>query len=158
MKIDNRILFLLIPPVVALVLCSLSSFVLPKDSGFTPEQPEFLTYFDALSVFNEKNKEERPLAGVKDIFRHEWIGLPEMEALPAQYSSQGIMKPLSPLPREVEVTMIVSAGNDSYCLINDRKMRLGDKTDNFKVTSIQKDQVTITYKNGNRETHHVKLY
>jgi len=158
MKIDNRILLLIILPVSALVLCSLSSFVLPRDSGFTPEQPEFLTYVDALSVFNETSRQEQPPSGVRDIFRHEWIGMPEVQALPALYSSGGLIKPLKPLPQEVTVSMIVSSGNDSYCIINDKKMRLGDRADNFKVTSIQKDQVTITYQNGTRETHHVKLY
>lgn len=159
MKIDNRILLLVILPAAALILCSLSSFVLPKDSGFTPEQPEFLTYVDALSVFNETGRQEQPPSGVRDIFRHEWIGLPEMQALPALYSSGGLMNSPLPLPQqEATVSMIVSAGSDSYCIINDKKMGLGDKSEKFKVTSIQKDQVTITYQNGTRETHHVKPY
>jgi hypothetical protein len=54
--------------------------------------------------------------------------------------------------------MIVDAGSDSFCIVNGKKMRIGENAGDFRVIAIGKDQVTITHHNGTRETHHVKAF
>jgi hypothetical protein len=154
-KIDNRIIYLVISPLIAVILCAVSPYVLPKNTSFTPEQPEFLTYVDKLSVFTIKGEQDPPANNIKDVFRHEWTGLiPNLDALTAIRNTGGV----KPAPPSVSVSMIVDEGKNSYCIINGRKMHRRDKADNFRITSIGKDFVTIIYKNGTRETHHVKVY
>ncbi|HVN71953.1 MAG TPA: hypothetical protein VMU10_08025 [Desulfomonilia bacterium] len=143
MKLDKTIVFLFIPPVIAVILCIMIPFIIRETKALTPEQPEFLTYVDQLTVFTLKGDPGSAPSGIRDVFRHEWT-LPQPDPLP------------DPVP--ITVSMIVEAGDNSYCIINGRKMQRGDKTAGFSVTSIGSDQVTITSNNGTREIHHVKAY
>jgi hypothetical protein len=149
MKLDKNIIWIFMLPVMALTLCIASPYVFRENKNTTLEQPEFLAYVDKLSIFTLKDDPDLAAKDIHDVFRHEWT-MP----LAALYENPGIKAQAEP----VRVSMIVEAGGESYCIINGKKMRLGDKTDRFQITSIGPDQVITTYKNGTRETHHVKVY
>ncbi|MGO9145498.1 MAG: hypothetical protein ACLQDF_03940 [Desulfomonilia bacterium] len=144
MKLDKTIVILFIPPIVAVILCVITPFLIRENKSFTPDQPEFLTYVDKLSIFTLKGDPDSSPKGIRDVFRHEWTSPP--------------INLKDPDPAPITVSMIVEAGDNSYCIINGRKMHKGDKTDIFRVTSIGPDHVIITLKNGTREIHHVKAY
>jgi len=148
MKLDRTLIIALVPPAVAVIVCMIYPYVVRGELTFTSRQPEFLTYVDKLSVFTLKDDLNPDETEIKDVFRHEWT-LP-MEGL---YPVPDV-KALEP----ITVSMIVQAGPQSYCIINGKKMRVRDKTDRFTLTSIEQDQVTISHKNGTRETLHVKVY
>ena len=151
--IEKRVVSLFIPPIIAIVLCTISSLVLPDSRNFSPEQPEFLAYVDQLSVFTIKGEKDIPARHIRDVFRHEWTGLlPNLEGYAAIRNTGGVN------PAPISVTMIVGSGRAGYCIINGRKMRIGDKTDSFRLTSIKSHSVTVKYKNGTRETYNVKIY
>jgi len=151
--IEKRVVSLFIPPIIAIVLCTISSLVLPDCRNFSPEQPEFLAYVDQLSVFTIKGEKDIPASHIRDVFRHEWTGLlPNLEGYAAIRNTGGVN------PAPILVTMIVGSGKAGYCIINGRKMRIGDKTDSFRLTSIKSHSVTVKYKNGTRETYNVKIY
>ena len=151
--IEKRVVSLFIPPIIAIVLCTISSLVLPDSRNFSPEQPEFLAYVDQLSVFTIKGEKDIPASHIRDVFRHEWTGLlPNLEGYAAIRNTGGVN------PAPILVTMIVGSGKAGYCIINGRKMRIGDKTDSFRLTSIKSHSVTVKYKNGTRETYNVKIY
>jgi hypothetical protein len=151
--IERKVVSLFIPPIIAIVLCTISSLVLPDSRNFSPEQPEFLAYVDQLSVFTVKGEKDIPASHIRDVFRHEWTGLlPNLDGYTAIMNTGGVN------PAPISVTMIVGSGRAGYCIINGRKMRIGDKTDSFKLTSIKSHSVTVKYKNGTRETYHVKIY
>jgi len=151
--IEKRVVSLFIPPIIAIVLCTISSLVLPDCRNFSPEQPEFLAYVDQLSVFTIKGEKDIPASHIRDVFRHEWTGLlPNLEGYAAIRNTGGVN------PAPILVTMIVGSGRAGYCIINGRKMRIGDKTDSFRLTSIKSHSVTVKYKNGTRETYNVKIY
>lgn len=151
MKVDRTIVMLFIPPVAGLVICLLAATVLPSSRPYTPEHPEFLTTIDQLSLFTLKGSADPEVKGIRDVFRHEWT----MPVLPGIH---GITSPADAVPASIQVSMIVEAGEYSYCIVNGKKMRLGDRTDRFRVTSIGDSQVVITLKNGTREILHVKAY
>jgi hypothetical protein len=151
--IEKRVVSLFIPPIIAIVLCTISSLVLPDCRNFSPEQPEFLAYVDQLSVFTIKGEKDIPASHIRDVFRHEWTGLlPNLEGYAAIRNTGGVN------PAPILVTMIVGSGKAGYCIINGRKMRIGDKTDSFRLTSIKSHSVTVKHKNGTRETYNVKIY
>jgi hypothetical protein len=151
--IERKVVSLFIPPIIAIVLCTISSLVLPDSRNFSPEQPEFLAYVDQLSVFTIKGEKEIPVNQIRDVFRHEWTGvLPNLDGCAAIRNTGGVN------PAPVSVTMIVGSGRAGYCIINGRKMRIGDKTGSFRLTSIKSHSVTVKYKNGTRETYNVKIY
>ena len=141
MKFDKTLAIIFIPPLAAVILCVISPYLIREHKNYTPEQPEFLTYVDKLGVFTLSGDPDTSAKDIRDVFRHEWI-------LPA----------VDPPADPVNLTMIVEAGADSYCIINGRQMHLGDRTGNFRITSIGSNQVCITYNNGTREIHHVKAY
>jgi hypothetical protein len=146
MKIDKEMVMIFLPVLTALILCAMAPYLMREDKGFTPEQPEFLAYVDKLGMITVKEDAGPAPADIKDVFRHEWtmpgFGLPEQG---------GGAAPLV-------VSMVVEAGEDGFCIINGRKMHIGDKTDRFRVTSIGSDSVTLLYQNGTREIRHVKVY
>lgn len=146
MKIDNTLVYIFIPPLIAVILCVLSPHLIATKKNFVMDQPEFLNYVDKLSVITLKDDTNPALYDIKDVFRHEWI-LPIGDIL----GGEAVHEP-------VKVSMIVAAGLESYCIIDGRKMGLGARTDRYQITSIGQQDVTITYKNGTRETHHVKVY
>ncbi len=118
---------------------------------YRPTQPEFLSSIDQLSLFTMEDHQDNPAGGTRDVFRHEWIlDSGDLSPFPDPENT-----PVSP---PVQVTMIVDSGSGAYCIINGKKMRPGDKTDSFRVTSIGKDHVILTYNNGTRENHNVKAY
>ncbi|HPI91580.1 MAG TPA: hypothetical protein PLT09_00905 [Deltaproteobacteria bacterium] len=151
MRIDVKLAVLFIFPIMACIFCFASAFLLPNTARYSPAHPEFLSTIDQLSLFTMEGSEDVPAGGIRDVFRHEWTlsssnltPYPDTQALP-----------ISQPPR---VTMIMEGGLGSFCIINGKKMYLGDRTDTFRVTALGKDSVTITYQNGTRETHHVKAY
>lgn len=148
MKIDRKIPVLFVPPILAAVVCLASSLILPHNSGYNAVQPEFLSSIDQLSLFTMEEHQDTPVRGIKDVFRHEWT-LASAELAPY---------PDPPEVPPVRVTMIADSGLGKFCIINGKKMRPGDTTDSFRVTSIGKDHVILTYKNGTRENHDVKAY
>ncbi len=148
MKIDRTLIELFIPALIAMILCMAYPFVVPENRTYTFEQPEFLTYVDKLSIFTMQDDSALAHKDIKDVFRHEWT-LP----MAAMYMNQE-----TPAAEKVKISMIVDAGSQSFCVINGRRMRVHDKTDLFEITSIGQNQVTIMFKNGTRETHHVKVY
>jgi hypothetical protein len=152
-KIEKEIVLLFIPPIIAIVLCTISSLVLPDSRNFSLDQPEYLAYVDQLSIFTINEQKDNPLDKIKDVFRHEWTG--HMQGLDGY---AGIQNTTGEKPAQPSVTMIVGSGRAGYCIINGKKMRIGDKTDSFKLTSIKSHSVTVSYKNGTRETYNVKLY
>jgi hypothetical protein len=149
MKLDKNLIRLFMLPLIALILCIAFPYVSRENKNITIEQPEFLTYIDKLSILTLKDESDLAAKDILDVFRHEWT-MP-MDAL---YGNP----PVKALAEPVKVSMIVEAGGESYCIINGKKMRLGDKTDCFQISSIGPDQVITTYKNGTRETLHVKVY
>jgi hypothetical protein len=149
MKLDKNLIWIFMLPVLALTLCIASPYVFRENKNISIEQPEFLTYVDKLSIFTLKADPDLAANDIRDVFRHEWT-LP----LAALYGNPPVIAVAEP----VKVSMIVEAGGESYCIVNGKKMRLGDKTEGFLITSIGPDQVITTNKNGTRETHHVKVY
>lgn len=144
MKVDKTLAYIFIPPLMAFTLCVISSYLIHENKNYSPPQPEFLTYVDQLGVFTLKGDDDPSSRDIKDVFRHEWT-LPTTNPM----INQGT---------PIHVSMIVEGSANSYCIINGQKMYTGDKTNLFKVTSIGSDQVIITYQNGTREIHHVKVY
>jgi hypothetical protein len=151
MKIDGKIPVLFIPALLAVFLCLGSSLVLSDNSRYDPVQPKFLSLIDQLSLFTMEGYQNPQVMGIKDVFRHEWT-------MTSDDLSQYSVPQAPPEALSISVTMIVEAGRDSFCILNGKRMNPGEKTDSFRVTSIGKDHVTITYNNGNREIHHVKAY
>jgi hypothetical protein len=149
MKLDRNLLVIFILPVIAVILCIALPYVFSENKNISLEQPAFLTYVDKLSIFTLKADPDLAANDIRDVFRHEWA-LP----LDALYG----IPPVKAKAEPVTVSMIVEAGSQSYCIINGKKMRLGDKTGGFQITSIGPDQVITTNKSGTRETHHVKVY
>ena len=149
MKLDKNLIWIFMLPLMALILCIASPYVFRENKNISLDQPEFLTYVDKLSIFTLKDDSDLAANDIRDVFRHEWT-LP----LDALYGNPPVKAEAEP----VKVSMIVEAGGESYCIINGKKMRLGDKTESFRITSIGPDQVITTSKNGARETHHVKVY
>jgi hypothetical protein len=149
MKLDKNLLWIFMLPVLTVILCISYPHVFRQNKTISLEQPEFLTYVDKLSIFTLKADSDFAANDIKDVFRHEWT-LP----LNSLYETP----PVTAVADPVKVSMIVEAGRQSYCIINGKKMRLGDTTESFRITSIGPDQVITTYKNGTRETHHVKVY
>jgi hypothetical protein len=149
MKLDKNLIWLFMPPVMALILCITFPYIFRENNRVSMEQPEFLTYVDKLSIFTLKDSAGLAYEDIRDVFRHEWT-------LPLDYL--GGNPSVKALAVPVKVSMIVEAGSQSYCIIDGKKMRLGDKTGGFQITSIGPDQVVTTNKNGTRETHHVKVY
>jgi hypothetical protein len=149
MKLDKNLIWVLMLPLITLILCIAAPLVFRENKNITLEQPEFLTYVDKLSIFTLKDDSDLAAKDIHDVFRHEWT-LP----VAALYGTTPVKAEAEP----AKVSMIVEAGSQSYCVINGKKMRLGDKTQSFQITSIGPDQVIATYKNGTRETFHVKVY
>ena len=149
MKLDKTLISLFILPLIALTLCSASPYVFRESKNISLEQPEFLTHVDKLSILTLKADSDLAAKDIRDVFRHEWT-MP----LAALYGNPPVKAEAEP----VKVSMIVEAGSQSYCVVNGKKMRLGDKTQSFQITSIGPDQVITTNKNGTRETLHVKVY
>jgi hypothetical protein len=149
MKLDKNLILIFILPVMAFILCIAYPYVFRENKNISLEQPEFLTYVDKLSIFTLKADPDLAANDIHDVFRHEWA-LP----LDALYGNPPVKAKAEP----VKVSMIVEAGAQSYCIINGKKMRLGDTTGGFQITSIGPDQVITTNKNGTRETHHVKVF
>jgi hypothetical protein len=148
MKFDKTLVMIFIPPLAAVILCVISPYLIREHKNYTPEQPEFLTYVDKLGLFTLKGDPDTSPKDIRDVFRREWI-------LPV---ANPLGNPGGSAADPVNLTMIVEAGVDSYCIMNGREMHLGEKTDNFQITSIGSNQVCITYHNGTREIHHVKVY
>lgn len=151
MNFDRKVPLLFTPPVLAAVACLAFSLALPDDVTYRPAQPEFLTSIDRLSLFTMADDRDDPAGNMRDVFRHEWMVAPKDPSPPAEPEGKRDTPP-------VKVTMIVDSGDESFCIVNGRKMRTGDRADGFSVTSIGKDHVIITHKNGTRENHHVKAY
>jgi hypothetical protein len=149
MKLDKNLLLIFMLPVMAIILCIASPYVFRENKNISLDQPEFLAYVDKLSIFTLKADSDLADNDIRDVFRHEWA-LP----LASLLGDQGVKTIADP----VRVSMIVEAGSQSYCIINGKKMRLGEKTEGLQITSIGPDQVITTNKNGTRETHHVKVY
>jgi hypothetical protein len=149
MKLNKNLILIFMLPVMALILCIASPYVFRENKNISIEQPEFLTYVDQLSIFTMKDDSHLETKDILDVFRHEWT-LP----MAALYGNQPVKTEAEP----IKVSMLVEAGSQSYCIINGKKMRLGDKTQGFQITSIGPDQVITQNKNGTRETHHVKVY
>ena len=149
MNLDRNIIWLFMLPVMTLILCMAFPYVFRENKTISLEQPEFLTYVDKLSIFTLKDDSDLAAKDIRDVFRHEWT-LP-LADLFGNLPVKAVVEP-------VRVSMIVEAGGESYCIINGKKMRPGDRTQSFQITSIGPDKVITTYKNGTRETHHVKVY
>ena len=149
MKLDKNLILIFMLPLIALILCIAVPYVFRENKNITLEQPEFLTYVDKLSIFTLKDDSDLAAKDIRDVFRHEWT-MP----LDALYGNPPVKAEAEP----VRVSMIVEAGSQSYCIINGKKMRLGDKTQSFQISSIGPEQVITTNKNGTRETLHVKVY
>jgi len=149
MKLDKNLIRIFMLPLIALIVCIAVPYVFRENKNITLEQPEFLTYVDKLSIFTLKDDSDLAAKDIRDVFRHEWT-MP----LDALYGNPPVKAKAEP----VRVSMIVEAGSQSYCIINGKKMRLGDKTQSFQISSIGPDQVITTNKNGTRETLHVKVY
>ncbi len=149
MKLDKNLIRLFMLPLIAIILCIASPYIFRENKNITMEQPEFLTYVDKLGIFTLKDDSDLAAKDIRDVFRHEWT-MP----LDALYGNLPVKADAEP----VRVSMIVEAGSQSYCIINGKKMRLGDKTQSFQISSIGPDQVITTNKNGTRETLHVKVY
>jgi hypothetical protein len=149
MKLDKTLIPIFMLPVMAIILCIASPYVFRENKNISLEQPEFLTYVDKLSIFTLKADSDPVTDDIHDVFRHEWT-LP----MAALYGNPPVKSEAEP----AKVSMIVEAGGQSYCIINGKKMHLGDKTESIQITSIGPDQVITTYKNGTRETLHVKVY
>jgi len=153
-KVDRKVVALFVSPIIAVAVCTISSLVLPGTRNFHSEQPEFLAYVDQLSLFTIKDENGPVMDEVRDVFRHEWIE----PVLPAPMNETVVHNTGGVLPEPVTVSMIVGADRDAYCVINGRKMRPGDKTEKFKLSSIGSNSVSITRTNGTRETLNVKAY
>ncbi|HOS96407.1 MAG TPA: hypothetical protein PLR71_13330 [Deltaproteobacteria bacterium] len=150
MKVDTKLIILVLIPVAGIFLCMASSLLVRGPVPYSPSQPEFLGVVDQLSLFTLTGDEGTGAANMRDVFRHEWTAT-SLPAIPdTEHTAQ-----VRPAPR---VTMVVDAGRDSFCIVNGKKMRVGESAGDFRVVAIGKDQVTITYHNGTRETHHVKAF
>ncbi len=150
MKVDTKLIILVLIPVAGVILCMGSSLLVRGPAPYSPSQPEFLGVIDQLSLFTLTGEEGTGAATMKDVFRHEWTA----SSLPDFADTENTVQ----VRPAVRVTMIVDAGKDSFCIVNGKKMRIGESAGDFRVIAIEKDQVTITYHNGTRETHHVKAF
>lgn len=151
---DRKVVALFVSPIIAVAVCTISSLVLPGTRDFHSEQPEFLAYVDQLSLFTIRDENDPVVNEARDVFRHEWTE----PALKKPLTETVVHNTGGVLPEPVSVSMIVGAGREAYCVINGRKMKPGDKTEKFKLSSIRSNSVSITYTNGTRETLNVKAY
>jgi len=154
MKIDRRMVILFLPPLAACLICVLASALIPRPVLRAPARPDFLNTIDHLSMVTTQPPRNTTVTLVKDVFRHEWK-VPE-DAIAAPEPAVDV--PIQPMTEPVRVTMIVQDDEQSFCIVDGRKMRTGDATERFRVLSIARDHVIIQYNNGTRETYHVKPY
>ncbi len=135
MAIDKKILFLLGMPAVAVLMCFMIHMAIPTQTDFIPDRPEFLTYVDQLNLYSQKLQEPAASDPIRDVFHRNG-----REDHP------------------IIVSMIVKNGSGSYSIINGGKMSIGDRTDAFRLVSIDTDSITVAYYNGARETVYVNVY
>ena len=154
MKIDRRIVILFLPPLVACLICALAAVIIPRPVPRAPSRPDFLNTIDHLSMVTTQPPRHTPLTLVRDVFRHEWKVPEDAMATP----EPAVAVTPQPMMEPVRVSMIVQDGEQSFCIVDGRKMRIGDTTERFRVLSIARDRVTIQYNDGTRETYHVKPY
>ena len=135
MKIDRLILSLFVFPFISVLLCIAVYILIPEETIYHPAKPDFLRYADQLSLYSENIELVSGDNRIRDIFHREAID----QATP-------------------EVSMIVTNGPHSYSIIDNKKMKIGDKTDLFTLLSIDKNSVEVAYNNGTKERVHVKTY
>ena len=135
MEIDKKVLFLLGMPLVAVLMCFMIYMAIPAQTDFIPDRPEFLTYVDQLNLYSQNLQEPAAYDRIRDVFHRNG-----REDNP------------------IIVSMIVKNGPGSYSIINGGKMRIGDRTDTFRLVSINKNSITVAYHNGAEETVYVNVY
>jgi len=135
MEIDKKVIFLLGMPLVAAFTCFMVYMALPTQTNFSPDRPEFLTYVDQLNLYSQNLQEPAAYDRIRDVFHRNG-----REDNP------------------IIVSMIVKNGPGSYSIINGGKMRIGDRTDTFRLVSINKNSITVAYHNGAEETVYVNVY
>ncbi len=145
MKIDAGVLALFASPLIALLTCIIMLLFLSGHTPYVPDRPEFLTYIDRLGFSSQESTPPDAAGSIKNVFS---AYSPDEEDV-----SQGP----DTLP-PVFVSMIVENGTKSFCVIDGRKIQVGDETGAFTLKAIEKDAVTIRYTNGVEETIHVKVY
>ncbi|HPD21835.1 MAG: hypothetical protein ACOX3E_15170 [Desulfomonilia bacterium] len=145
MKIDTGILALFASPLIALLAGIVMLLFTSGHTPYVPDRPEFLAYIDQLGFSSQESTPPGSAESIRNVFSP---GIPGEEN-----SSQG---PEAIAP--VFVSMIVENGTKSFCVINGKKMQVGDNTGTFVVKAIKKDAITIRYRSGIEETIHVKVY
>ena len=135
MEIDKKVLSLLGLPVVAGLMCFMVYMVIPTQTDFTPDKPEFLTYVDQLNLYSQNLQGSDTHVPIRDVFHRN-----------------------GRKDNPIIVSMIIKNGSGSYCIVNGEKMRIGDKTNAFQLVSINKNSITVAYNNGAEETVHVNIY
>lgn len=145
MKIDTGILALLAFPLIALLAGIIVLLLTSGHTPYVPDRPEFLSYIDRLGFSSQESTSPGAAGSIRNVFSP---NIPDEE--------NGSQRPETLIP--VFVSMIVENGTKSFCVMNGRKMQVGDRTDAFILKAIEKDAITIRYMSGIEETIHVKVY
>ena len=145
MKADAGILALFACPLVAALMGMLLFLFLSGHTSYVPDRPEFLSYIDRLGFSPEEGARTDTAGSIRNVFSPCSTG-----------EEDGSQAPENPAP--VLVSMVVENGGKSFCVIDGRKMQVGDETGAFTLKVIEKDAVTIRYTSGVEETIHVKVY
>ncbi len=145
MKIDAGVFALFASPLIAVLAGIIMLLFLSGHTPYVPDRPEFLSYIDRLGFSPEGGARSNTAGVIRNVFSPH---SPDEE--------DDSLGPENPAP--VFVSMIVKNDGKSFCIIDGRKMQVGDETGAFTLKAIEKGAVTIRYKNGVEETIHVEVY
>ncbi len=145
MKIDTGILALFASPLIALLAGIVMLLFTSGHTPYVPDRPEFLAYIDQLGFSSQESTPPGSAESIRNVFS---------PGIPGEENSSQRPETIAP----VFVSMIVENGTKSFCVINGKKMQVGDNTGTFVVKAIKKDAITIRYRSGIEETIHVKVY
>jgi len=144
-KIDTGILALFASPLIALLAGIVMLLFTSGHTPYVPDRPEFLAYIDQLGFSSQESTPPGSAESIRNVFS---------PGIPGEENSSQRPETIAP----VFVSMIVENGTKSFCVINGKKMQVGDNTGTFVVKAIKKDAITIRYRSGIEETIHVKVY
>lgn len=142
---DAGVLALFASPLIAALTGILMLLLISGHAPYVPDRPEFLSYIDRLGFSSQESTPPDEAGSIKNVFS---------ACSPDEEDGSQNQENLAP----AFVSMIVENSAKSFCVIDGRKMRVGDETGAFTLKAIEKGAVTIRYRSGVEETVHVKVY
>ena len=156
MKMDGRLLVLFTFLPIAVIGCTLVTFLTAEPKPFVPERPQFLSFIDQMGVSQENIRTGDTAENIRNVFPHaETVHGGPVHEVPITTTE----RPAAHNTHDpVSVSMVVDNGSKSFVMINGRKMYPGESSGSFTLKAIHKNLIVIRYNDGVEETVHVKAY